>query len=138
MSLDNQLCFYSESYKSLNINEYEKWIKSNKEKINIRTQKLKELMRTVLTVLINEIDTLDGIEEHKAISKLSGVKFFFERIIGRPELVKDQFDLDEFNQSYTIDDLFKINNLVEYISVRSNLYFILDIGEDEKIEPWEV
>jgi hypothetical protein len=60
MSLDNQLCFYSESYKSLNINEYEKWIKSNKEKINIRTQKLKELMRTVLTVLINEIDTLDG------------------------------------------------------------------------------
>jgi hypothetical protein len=43
-----------------------------------------------------------------------------------------------YNQSYTIDDLFKINNLVEYISVRSNLYFILDIGEDEKIEPWEV
>jgi hypothetical protein len=132
MSLENQICFYTESYTPLNIAEYEKWIKSNEEKINIRTKKLEKLMDTVLTVLKNEIETLDGIEKHKAISKLSGVKFFFERIIGRTELVKDQFDLDEFNQSYTIDDLFKLNNLANYISLKSILYFTLDI------EPWEV
>lgn len=136
--INNQICFYTESYTSLTITEYNEWIKSNEEKINIRTKKLKKLMNTVLTVFISEIKTLDGIEKHKAISKLSGVKFFFERIIGRPELVKDKFDLDEFNQSYTIDDLFKINNLVNYIYVRAELYFTLDIGKDKKIEPWDV
>jgi hypothetical protein len=132
MSLDNQICFYTENYTPLSIAEYEKWIRSNEEKINIRTKKLEKLMDTVLTVLKNEIETLDGMEKHKAISKLSGVRFFFEKIIGRTELVKDQFDLDEFNQSYTIDDLFKLNNLANYISLKSILYFTLDI------EPWEV